>query len=461
MLTLLLAPVALLHRNRRDAIFFLGLLAGVLSIVYGQGPIYWLSLHTPILRGMPNGRLLAVGDLCLAVLAGLGLSAVGGELRERRRARPAFALLAAAAFAGAAVGVQAIRLAGRAGHRPHPLPSFQTLRGPASSAAVLLAAALFLVLALGGRIPANRLTVLAVAFVAADLVTASLRFIPFTRAPDIFPPAPTFDFLGRDAGAHRVASVDATYGAGSELIYGLDSPLGFNVIPRRSEAMLATFGSWQGIPIFRSERIVATPGRLLDLFNVKYLAATTWNRSADTLASRPDRFRLVFSDATVRVFENRTVLPRAFLVPASGVEVVPSEAAQLARVKSPDFDPERAVILAEPAPVPFRGETEPILPPGVSDFVQGVNEVRMLAGVAEPSILVLSQTHYPGWRVEVDGIRAPLLRADYGFDGVALAPGRHTVRFALVPNSLRIGALMTAAALAVCAVLVLRGRAAR
>jgi hypothetical protein len=461
MLTLLLAPLALFHRRRRDAIFFLVLFVAVLSIVYGQAPIYRLSLHTPVLRGIPNGRLLAVADLCLAVLAGFGLSALADELRSRGRARPRFWVAAAAAGFGSAAGVQAIRLAGRAAYSPHAFLSLRTLRGPASSAAILVAAAVLVAIALAGRIPVRRLAVLALAFAAADLVTAGFRFIPFSRPRDIFPNAPTFAFLRRGPEPHRVASVDATYGAGTELVYGLDSALGFNVIPRRTLAMLATFGTWQGVPLFRSERIVATPGRLLDLMNVEYLAATTWNRSAETLAARPDRFRLVFSDASVRVFENRTVLPRAFLVPASGVEVLPSEGAQLARLTAPDFDPARSVVLPEPAPVPFHGETEPVLPPGVSDLAEGFNEVRLVAGVAEPSILVLSQTHYPGWRVEVDGARAPLLRADYGFDGVALAPGRHRVRFALVPNSLRIGAVTTAAALAVCAALVLRGRAAR
>lgn len=458
MLTLLLAPLALLHRNRRDAIFFLVLLVCVTSIVYGQGPAYWLSLRTPILRGIPNGRLLAVADLSLAVLAGLGLTALVEELRSFRVARPAFWLLSAPVLVAAAAGVAAIRARGRMGFRPHAFLSLQTIRGPASSAVILLAAALFLGLALAGRVRGKRLGLLAAAFVAADLVTASFRFIPFSRPRDIFPPAPTFEFLRRDPEPHRVASIDATYGAGFELVYGLDSATGFNVIPRRTESMLSTFGTYQGVPTFRSERIVATPGRLFDLLNVKYLVATVQNPGAETLASRPDRFRLVFSDGSVRVFENRTVLPRAFLVPASGVEVVAPESAQFARVTSADFDPARAVVLPEAAPIPFRGETEPVMPPGVSDVVPRINEVRMVAGVAEPSILVLSQTWYPGWRVEIDGAPAPLLRADYGFVGVALSPGRHAVRFALVPNSLRIGASMTILALVVAAGLAFRGR---
>jgi uncharacterized membrane protein YfhO len=42
-------------------------------------------------------------------------------------------------------------------------------------------------------------------------------------------------------------------------------------------------------------------------------------------------------------------------------------------------------------------------------------------------LMVVSEAFYPGWRATVDGAPAPLLRADYAFRGVALAPGHHRV----------------------------------
>jgi hypothetical protein len=188
--------------------------------------------------------------------------------------------------------------------------------------------------------------------------------------------------------------------------------------------------------------------------NVKYLVATTWNRSAAALGGDPERFRLVFSDASVRVFENRTVLPRAFLVPASSVEIVPGEDAQLARICSPDFDPSRSVVLPEALRPSSESAGGPAESARVFDVVANVNEVRLSALAGEPCVLVVSQTHYPGWKAYVDGAPAALLRADYAFDGVALSPGRHTVRLALEPTSLRIGVLITLASLVVVGVLV-------
>jgi len=464
MLTLLLAPFALRSRNFRDALFFGLLLLVVVQIVYGVGPFYAVSRHIPILKGIPNWRLLAVADLCLAVLAALGLSAICDRAAARRAPVPEWVAtsLSVLVFAVASAGILRVMEKGRTGFQPHPWVSLRTIRGPASSAGVLLAAAILIALALSGRIRPSAVAALAVTFGALDLMTAGYRFIPFTEPSRIYPPSPTMTMLARSGDPYRVVSVDVAAGFGFEPVYGLESPIGFDVVMRRTRRVLSVFGFDESAPAFLSEKIADSKGRLLDLMNVRYLVTTTQNRGAERLAADPERFRLAFSDATVRVFENRTVLPRAFLVPAWGVETLPSEKAQLARIRAADFDPSRSVVLSEPlSPQAFRGEAEPVLPPVVSDVVQGVNDVRLVAAAAEPSILVLSQIHYPGWKAYVDGVRTPLLRVDYAFVGVAVGPGRHPVRFALEPASLRMGAAMTVLALAVTAVLALRGRANR
>lgn len=444
MMTLLVAPLAILHRNRRDAIFFLVLVACALQIVYGWGPAYWLSLRTPVLRGIPNGRLLGVADLGLAVLAGLGLSALAGELDARGRARARWWILSGAALVTAAIGVGTLIV--RARPAPHRLLTFATVRGPASSALVLLAAAALLGLTLAGAIPARRAVPLAIAVLALDLVTASARYIPFKKPAEIFPPAPTFRFLGSDPEPHRVASVDHTYGAGFELAYGLDSATGFNVVLRRTERLLAPLGYLTHSPGMTSTGIAGTRNRFLDLMNVKYLVATTSNSGAEALARQPERFRLAFSDWNVRVFENLTVLPRAFLVPASGIRLAADERDELAMLSAPDFDPTRTVVLSGTPPAQPSGREAPAGPARVSGFEQGINTVALRADADVPSVLVLSQAHYPGWKAFLDEREVPVLRVDYGFTGVAVGPGTHRIRFALEPRSLRIGAFLSGAA---------------
>jgi len=452
MLALLIAPFAVFHRNRRDAIFFALLAAAAVSIAYGVGPAYALSLRVPVLKGIPNWRLLGVADLALAVLAALGLSAVEAGLRERRRAPEGWWWLAAgpASLAAAAVAFMVTLGVVRAGRT---LPTLHALRQPLSSAAFLIAAAALLALALGGRLRPSVFGALAVALCAADLVSTSYRFFPFVRPAEIFPAAPTFDFLSRDPEPNRVAAVDVAYGSSFETMYGLESPTGFTVTLRRTVDLLAPLGFQESATGLTSDSILAGPRRLLDLLNVKYLVATTWNRGASALASRPDRFRLVFSDASVRVFENRTVLPRAFLVPASGARVISDESAQLARVSDAAFEPAAEVVVGSAADIGGSSGGAPAAdrqaaPPRVLE--RGIQSIRVRVDAPQAGVLVLSQAYYPGWVAAVDGRETPALRVDFGLAGVAVAPGPHEVLFRYAPRYLRIGAMLTIASL-ICA----------
>ena len=76
------------------------------------------------------------------------------------------------------------------------------------------------------------------------------------------------------------------------------------------------------------------------------------------------------------------------------------------------------------------------------------NRVEVKTTSAAPSILVLSENHYPGWRAYVDGRAAEDLRVDYGLRGVALGAGEHRVEFVYRPKSVLIGLFISLATLA-------------
>ena len=51
-------------------------------------------------------------------------------------------------------------------------------------------------------------------------------------------------------------------------------------------------------------------------------------------------------------------------------------------------------------------------------------------------MLALHDTWYPGWVAEIDGVWAPILRADVLFRGLELPAGRHRVVFRFEPFGL-------------------------
>ena len=140
------------------------------------------------------------------------------------------------------------------------------------------------------------------------------------------------------------------------------------------------------------------------------------------------------------IIMERDARPRAYVVSAA---VFPGDDdATLARLRSPEFVPNRQVALQpgpRPAILPAPGPAaSPARPARITQDLG--NEVTVQAETAEAAVLVLTDTDYPGWQAWVDGRPARIYRANYAFRAVVLSPGRHEVVFRFQPRSLRIGA---------------------
>ncbi len=133
--------------------------------------------------------------------------------------------------------------------------------------------------------------------------------------------------------------------------------------------------------------------------------------SAAALAHRND-FAVVYDDETFRVLENRDVMPRAFIVHSAQAI---SDEHVLDRLQEPDFQPERAVLLSDGAPMD--GSPAPVESDSVEIKAYRPEEISMKAQTAQPGYLVLADTWLPGWRATVDGNGTQIMRADYIFFG--------------------------------------------
>ena len=177
------------------------------------------------------------------------------------------------------------------------------------------------------------------------------------------------------------------------------------------------------------------------------------------------KFRRVYSDRDMILYENQTWLPRAWLVPSAVVEKPSSEI--LTRMAQGDFAPERFVILEEQfdlslLPPPASAQT-PVPPitfsrpngteitsgPGVVRIERAEHELlRLQASARQASMLFVNDMIYPGWRAYVNGHETPIYRANYIFRAIYLPAGQHTVEFVYRPRSFRLGLLITLAATA-------------
>jgi hypothetical protein len=159
--------------------------------------------------------------------------------------------------------------------------------------------------------------------------------------------------------------------------------------------------------------------------------------------SQDGDFRRIHS-GDVKIYERTGAAGRAWLV--HGVQTAVDDAASLALLGDPAFDPRAAVVLSDGS------DPRPPARAAANESVQIVayepERVAITADVASPAMLVLADAFYPGWQATVDGIPAPILRANLMFRGLALAPGRHEIIFSYRPAAWRLGAAISLIALA-------------
>jgi hypothetical protein len=224
------------------------------------------------------------------------------------------------------------------------------------------------------------------------------------------------------------------------MIYGFEAADGYDLTTARTRAFTADVTEpREDGAMFLAEKILAARDRRLDMLNVKYLLVSRPGAEFDMI-SASDRFAPVFSQDSVAVFENKTALPRFFCVPVSGIEVIAETSAQLSRLKDSNFDPERSVIFSEAPGEIGRPSSKPTaLEARVQITSKGINGHRLRVESNEPSILVVSQMYYPGWKATVDGSEVPVYPVDLSLTGILVPGGSHDVRLFFQPASFKIG----------------------
>jgi hypothetical protein len=160
--------------------------------------------------------------------------------------------------------------------------------------------------------------------------------------------------------------------------------------------------------------------RFLRLANVKYILT-----SRDLEKVR--EIRGMVEKVSPLVYRIRDALPRAWM--AGRIHPLPGGTPET--LLRPSFDPVSSVFgspqLAGKYSRPFFQNVD-----GIRYGPGGHIEIEVTA--QEPSVLVLTESAYPGWRVYVDGLEKPCLWLDLLFQGVEVERGKHHIRFEFRPR---------------------------
>ncbi len=182
---------------------------------------------------------------------------------------------------------------------------------------------------------------------------------------------------------------------------------------------------------------IPAPRQILNISNVRYLLTGF----SPTLLSRVMPFKEIHRDelGRFRILENRSAFPRAFFV--NGVIHAADDADALEKMRS--LEAEKNVLVVDPD-----GEDAPgriMVPAEIKDYLP--EKVSLIVDAPTEGYLVLCDSYYPGWKAEVNGREARILRADYLIRAVKVEAGKSEVDFHYLPYSFRAGGFFSLASL--------------
>ncbi len=492
---LLLSLVAVWGRPRGAALFFA--CAALMSLLFAFGEYFplhrWLYEHVPLMslfRG-PT-KALPVLAFSVSVLSALGLDRLSGERK------PLSPHVWRAFLVGATLCAAAASLVAMAG-----LVAWEQLQGitaeywrqkaawdPANSAARFFAMRPD---SFARNVQTELLHAVLAAGVASFLIAIGLRKLAGTRLTQLgllalmtgealffsswsvqAGPAQIYDWYHASASARvldaqeesgRFLNLDGMDGQRFTLYSKLDESkyrLAFDLMPQNAAMVHGLQDVREGpTPVllaYEEYMRMASPdweyrldpeSRLLALLNVRYIVTEN--------ALLGEQFQPLYEGGSIRVYRNQAALPRAFV--AGRIEAVGSRPEAFSRMAATSFDPSTTAVVETrdgEAPIPkdaARGN--------VRILRYEPDEVDLASESAGPSLVVLADVQYPGWRVAVDGGAIEILRVDGLLRGVVVPAGPHLVEFRYEPDSLKAGAALTALGLGLSIVLLAAGSRSR
>lgn len=245
---------------------------------------------------------------------------------------------------------------------------------------------------------------------------------------------PTMEFLSKDAPAYRVLVADNT----DPMRYASQGiPVMFTSNPvqkQRWQEFLDSFSLTSPMP---------------DIMNVRYLVMSSDQAAQQQKALGP-KYEVAFQDPARNktVERNRSVLPKAWLVPSVVVITNPGQRLGI-MASAPEFKPDRIAIVESPPPLqlaPYQPQAN--FPAGSAEvLVYKPNRIVVDARAARNSLLVLGEKYYNGWKVTIDGKPGETVPVDHILRGVYLPSGDHRVEFIFDPLPFKVGKWLTLASL--------------
>jgi hypothetical protein len=161
---------------------------------------------------------------------------------------------------------------------------------------------------------------------------------------------------------------------------------------------------------------------------------------------------VVYHDMNATIYENIRAFPRTFLI--GYVTDASDEQDAILKTRALGWGTRNTTVLEGMPENEITTIDSVVGEPGNATIEQyGSASVSIRVVALRSSLLVLTDTYFPGWRAYLDGTPVPIYRA-YGLvRGIFTSPGPHEVLFKYEPTSFEIGLVISILSGAVLSVL--------
>lgn len=293
---------------------------------------------------------------------------------------------------------------------------------------------------------------LAMILVVGDLFYFGWKFNPPQDPGNLYAETAGIRFLQDDPDIFRIIRGPGgkkTLPSNTPAVYDLTDAQGFMplLLDRYADFMNLVedgISEVRGIHSLRQPESVSS--RLLDLLNVKYILSRPEARADLTHFVESDANVELVYQGDVTIYENKDVLPRAFVV--TDYLVLEDSEEILAELTNEEFDPGERVILEQEPELEYTSSVASVGESHANILEYAPDSVMIEVEMLDDGFLVVSDVYYDGWKAIVDGEERRIHRADYIFRAVELQEGRHIVEFVFDPLPFKVGAGISTVAVA-------------
>lgn len=188
-------------------------------------------------------------------------------------------------------------------------------------------------------------------------------------------------------------------------------------------------------PGFGKAGLMENPNRLrvLNFGSVRYILDRVENGSTEE-SFPPSQFHQVEMMNDWKILESYSALPRVFLV--NDYVIATSSKEQASIMMQPSFNQKTTALLEEKPP--FTASSNQHVGTAILQSYEP-NKVIIQTQSSTPSLLVITDTFYPGWTATIDTTQTSIQRANYTYRGIFVPEGEHTITMRYDPISFKIG----------------------